>query len=223
MHITGLITSPKNFFASLRESQPSLKWPAILITLMAVFSAITGYLMGELTGRLFAGIMQGLGTLTALITAVSSFFGPYLLWIISTIIFYALVRVFKGTGSFQRIAEITGYGAFPLILSSLIAIPLSLYYLPMVAIHPVTGSDPKQINAAVQGMILDPALHQFSIISSLISIILLIWSANIWAFGFENCCGLDTRKAMMAAGIPVLVYIVYTLATLFIFTPGGLV
>ena len=222
MQFIQLFTTPKEFFAALQDQPPSLKQPAILVTLMAVFSAVVGYQMGELTGRLFAGMMQGLGTITAVFTAVSSFFSPYLMWIIATVIFFAIQRFFKGTGSFKRVAEITGYGLIPLIFASVIGIFLAMYYLPMADISPETGSDPEKINAAVQGMLLDPALHQFSIISSIVSIILMIWAANLWAFGFETCCGIDSRKALMTAGIPVVIYIIYTLASLFIFTPGGL-
>ena len=222
MQIIQLLTRPKDFFAECNDQPPSLKWPVILITIMAVLSAVVGYQIGELTGRLFSGMMQSLGTITALFTAVSSFFTPYFMWIIAAVIFFALQRFFKGTGSFKRVAEITGYGLIPLIFASAIGIFLAMYYLPMADINPVTGTDPEKINAAVQGMLLDPALHQFSIISSIVSIILMIWAVNLWAFGFETCCGLDNRKALMTAGIPVVIYIIYTLATLFIFTPGGL-
>ena len=222
MQIIQILTKPKEFFASCADQEPSLRWPCILITIMAVLSAIVGYQMGELTGRLLSGMMQGLGIITSVITAVGSFFSPYIMWVIAIVIFYALQRFFKGTGSFKRVAEITGYGMLPLIFASVVGIILAMYYLPMVAIKPFFGSDPQKINAAVQGMLQDPALHQFSILSSIISIIFMIWAANLWAFGFETCCGLDSKKAMMTAGIPVLVYIIYTLATLFIFTPGGM-
>lgn len=217
MQILQLITNPRSFFASLNTGSPSLKWPVLLVTLVGVFSAITGYQMGELTGRLLAGMMPGLGSLTAIMTAVSSFFGPYLMWIIAALIFYAIQRFQKGTGSFRQVLGITGYGMTPLILAALIGVFLAFYYLPMVEIEPIFSNNPDQINAAVKSMILDPALHQFSLISSLLTIILLIWSANLWAFGFESCCSLDSRKAMITAGVPTLIYIIYTLASLFLF------
>jgi len=224
MKIEEIITSPRTFFISLNEEDPSLKWPALFITVMALLSAVIGYQMGALTGKLLSGMMQGIDQITAIFTAVSSFFGPYLMWIIAAVIFYAIQKFFKGTGSFKRVAEVTGYGMIPLILSSGIGLILAFYYLPRVEVGtiPASATDPDQINKAVQSMLLDPALHQYSLVISLISIILYIWSVNLWAFGFEACCGLDPKKAMITAGIPVLIYIVYTLAMLFIFTPGAM-
>lgn len=222
MDFTLLLTKPKEFFESISEQPPSLKWPAIMITIIAICSAIVGYQMGELSGRLLSGIMQGIGTITIISSAAGAFLGAYFMWLIAAVIFFAIQRFFKGTGSFSRVAEITGYGFVPFILSSVLGIILGMYYLPMVRISTVTVTDPEKINAAVQAMLLDPALHQFTLISSIISIIFMIWAANIWAFGFEACCGLDSRKAMMTAGIPVIIYILYTLATLFIFTPGSM-
>ncbi len=222
MQFIQLLVNPGEFFSALEKQQPSLKWPIILITIMGCFSAVVGYQMGELTGRLLSGMMPGLGTITAVITAVSAFFGTYIMWIIATVIFFAIQRFFKGQGSFTRVAEVTGYGMAPLIISSLVGIALAMYFLPMADITPVIGTDPEKINAAVEGLLLDPALHQFSIVYSIISIILMLWSVNILAFGFEACCKLDSRKAMMTAGIPVLLYIVYTLITLFVLPTGGL-
>jgi hypothetical protein len=222
MKIQLLLTNPREFFREHSETPPSLKWPALIITLMAIFSAITGYQMGGLTGRLLSGIMQGMGMLTAIATSVSSFFGPFFMWLIATIILYTLHKLFQGTGSFTRVAEIAGYGMLPLMLASFIGIILAAYYLPMVDISPVTSTNPDQINAAVQSMMLSPALHQFSLITTLLTIILIIWVANLWAFGFETCCGLEPKAALITAGVPVLVYIIYTLVTLFIFNTGAM-
>lgn len=70
-------------------------------------------------------------------------------------------------------------------------------------------------------MMLDPALHEFSIISTIVTIIFLIWVANIWSIGVETCCGLPAKKALIVAGLPVLIYIAYTLSSLLLFTGGS--
>lgn len=222
MQILSFITKPREFFESLKDQPPSLLRPAAIIGIMAICAAITGYQVGELTGRLLSGMMEGLGTITTIITAVSSFFGPWLLWALGTVIFLVMIKLVRQSCSFKRIAEITGYGAAPMILSSIAAIALNAYYLPMADIRPVISSDPEKVNAAVQAMLLDPAMQQLTTISTIISIIIMLWSANLWALGFEHCCGLEPRKALMVAGIPVLIYIVYTLANLFIFMPGAM-
>lgn len=222
MQIDEIITNPRAFFKALQEETPSLKLPLLIIIIMAILSAIIGYLMGELTGTLMSNLMQGMAQITAIFSAISAFIAVFFMWFIVAVIFFALHKIFQGTGSFKRIAEITGYGMVPQILSSLIGIILSLYYLPQVSVHPISASttSPDTINAAVQGLMMDPSLHQFTQISSIISIILFLWSANLWAFGIEACCGLDGKKALITVGIPVVLYIIYTIASLFLFTQG---
>lgn len=222
MNLSLLITRPREFFSELSHCEPSLKWPGLIITIIAICSGIMGYQMGELTGRLFSHMMEGMGTITAVFGAGGAFVSTFLMWIIAAVIFFIIQRLLKGTGSFTLVTEITGYGMFPMIISAIAGILLAMHYLPLADVTPVIGSDPEKINAAVQSLMTDPALHQLTLISAILGIILMIWSANIWAFGLETCCGLDSRKALIAVGIPVLIYIIYTLVTLFVYTPGGI-
>ena len=51
-------------------------------------------------------------------------------------------------------------------------------------------------------------------IAGIVSILFVIWSANIWIFGMKYARNLSTRNAVLTVGIPVGLYILYILITL---------
>ena len=85
--------------------------------------------------------------------------------------------------------------------------------------HPDGGlrslQDPALIQAAVNTLMNDPAMFQFRLISSVIGIIFMLWSANIWIFGIRHARNLSARNAAITVMIPVAVYIIVTLYSLF--------
>jgi hypothetical protein len=60
----------------------------------------------------------------------------------------------------------------------------------------------------------DPAMIEMTQIISVISIVFLLWSANIWIFGMKNARQLSERDSALCVGIPVVVYILYTIYTM---------
>jgi hypothetical protein len=60
----------------------------------------------------------------------------------------------------------------------------------------------------------DPAMMEMTQITLLISIVFLLWSANIWIFGIQNARNLSTRNAALCVAIPVVPYILYLVYTM---------
>lgn len=208
------LTSPKTFFESCSGREPSLKVPACIVLVMSILSAAAGYMIGELTGRILSGFMEGMELITAISTSVSSFFGPWIMWLIAAVVLLIMTRILKGAGSFKRIAEITGYGMMPLLIGTVISLGMSLYYLPGIQVTPIKVADPAQIQVLMKNFMSNPAMQEFSLISTFLMIIFLLWTANICAIGLEKCCNLSVKRSLIAAGVPVVVYILYSLYTL---------
>lgn len=219
--LTDLFSNPRMFFQSVSKEEPSLKKPALIILVMAVVSSISGYMMGELSGKMLAGLMEGIETITAMSAAVSTLIGTLFIWVVAAVILFGIQKVMQGTGTLKRVMEICGYGMIPLLFATIITVILTAYYIPQADISPITTSDPEEISIAAMSMMQDPALHEFTIISTIITIIFLIWVANLWAIGVESCCGLPAKKALIVAGLPVVIYIAYTLSSLLLFTGGA--
>ncbi len=60
----------------------------------------------------------------------------------------------------------------------------------------------------------DPAMTEMTQIISVISIVFLLWSANIWISGMKNARQLSERDAALCVGIPVVIFILYTIFTM---------
>ncbi|WP_319580632.1 Yip1 family protein [uncultured Methanospirillum sp.] len=209
-----ILLSPKSFFETCAGSEPSLKKPAVIIFLMSILTAITGYLIGEITGKLLSGFMEGIGLITAISTAVSSFLAPWFIWLVIAVVLMVMTRILKGTGSFKRYAEIAGYSMLPQLIGAVISVILGFWYLPRIQVSPIKVADPTQIQTLMTDFFKNPLMQEYSLLSTTLSVILLIWTANIAAIGLEKCCGLTSKQAMIAAGLPIAVYILYSLYTL---------
>jgi len=218
--IIELLSNPRAFFGSICKNEPSLKIPAIIILFMAIISSVSGYMMGELSGRIFSGMMESIATITAVTAAAATFVSVLIIWPVAAAILFGLQKTLQGNGSFRRVMEICGYGMFPLVFSSIILLLLSGYYIPQADISPVRSANPEVISKAAATMMQDPALHELSIISLIVTIIFLVWVASNWSIGIETCSGLSTKKALIVAGLPVLIYIVYALSSLLLYTGG---
>jgi hypothetical protein len=218
--IIELLSNPRAFFGSICKNEPSLKIPALIILFMAIISSVSGYMMGELSGRIFSGMMEGIATITAITAAAATFVSVLIIWLVAAAILFGLQKALQGNGSFRRVMEICGYGMVPLVFSTIILLLLSGYYIPQADISPVRSANPEVISKAAATMMQDPALHELSIISLIVTIIFLVWVASNWSIGIETCSGLSTKKALIVAGLPVLIYIVYALSSLLLYTGG---
>ena len=76
------------------------------------------------------------------------------------------------------------------------------------------GQDPQLIQDAIKSLMHDPAMMEMTQIISIISIVFLLWSANIWIFGMKNARQLSERDAALCVGIPVIIYILYMIYTM---------
>jgi len=50
--------------------------------------------------------------------------------------------------------------------------------------------------------------------AAVVSVVFLLWSANTWIFGLKQVRKLSLRNAAICVGVPVLIYVVYAIATM---------
>jgi hypothetical protein len=60
----------------------------------------------------------------------------------------------------------------------------------------------------------DPAMAEMTQIVSFISIVFLLWSANIWIPAMKNARQLSEKNAALCVGIPVVIFILYIIFTM---------
>ncbi len=212
-----ILIRPDAFFRELVKEKESLKLPALIVLAGGIVGAVYGYLIGGLTGKMMESAMPGIGTIVTLSSVAGALIGTFIFWLIWSVVVFLISFAFRGTGSFNRVLEVVGYGYLPQILGSVITLIVAAIYLPAVVVPSISSAtlqDPAAMQEVMKTFLHDPAMLALTQITSLISIVFLLWSANIWIFGMKHARALSVRDAAICVGIPVVAYVLYLTYTL---------
>jgi hypothetical protein len=213
--IPELLLRPDVFFSERMKEPESLKFAIIVVLIGAVIAAAGAYVISGIYAEMFAQVPE-MGTINAfmgIFGAVSAFFMFIIVWwLVFSGVFFLISMAFSGSGTFRRTLEFTGYGLLPVIIGSAISALISLYYLPMIEVPILSGiSDPAALQKVMGQVLADPAFREFTQISSIISVIFLIWSGNLWIFGMKHARSITLKHAAITVLVPVVIYITYAL------------
>lgn len=207
-----VLFDPGRFFEARMQEEPSLKVPALIAIVIGLIGAVSVIPMTDLTMAMLPAEMQGLGLLMTVISAGVAFVGGFLAWAIYGVVFHIVSLIFKGQGSLERTMEFTGYGLLPQIFGGIIGTYFSYRLLSGLSIPSMTS--PEQMVEFSENLVAVLTTSPLAQIAGLVSILFLVWSANIWIFGMKHARGLSTRDAVLTVGIPMGLYILYMLITL---------
>ena len=212
--LPDVLIRPDAFFSALVTEKESLKIPSLIILAGGIVAAVYGYLLGGLTAKMMAGVMPGMDTIIILSATAGALIMTFIFWLIVAGVFYLFSSVFKGEGSFNRVLEVVGYGYLPQIAGSLITIVAAIVYIPRITVPALTQAaleDPTMIAQVTKAFMHDPAMMELTQITSLITLVFLLWSANIWIFGVKHARRLSPQNAAICVGVPVVMYVLYTI------------
>jgi hypothetical protein len=212
-----ILIRPGAFFQDAIAEKENLKVPILIVLALGIVSAVNGYLIGGLTGKMMAGLIPGMESMIAISTILGALLGIFVFWGIWAGVFYLISSLFKGKGTFKRSLEFIGYGYLPQIFGAILTVIVAIQYIPRVIVPEITtaaSQDPQLIQEAVKTLMHDPAMMEMTQIISIISIVFLLWSANIWIFGIRNARQLSERDSALCVGIPVVIYILYMIYTM---------
>ncbi|MFZ0005229.1 MAG: Yip1 family protein [Methanoregula sp.] len=218
--IVDLLFHPNVFFKNLMTEKENLVPPALIILVIGIFGAASAYLTSILTANML-GTTGFAPSVIIGIAVIFAFFGVFVSWAIISGIFYVISIVFKGNGEFSRSLEIVGYGFIPRIIGSFITLVFALVYLPQVIVPKITQDmlrDPQAVLNATKALMSDPAMVQFYRISMVVTIVFLLWSMVCWICGMKYARQLTLRNAAFCVGIPVILYILYLICAMFLFS-----
>ena len=212
-----VLIKPGEFFKAAIDEKESFKIPGLILLVLGIVTAINAYLIGGLTGKMMAGLMPGMESIIAISTIIGAFLGIFVFWVVWAGVFYLVSLLFKGQGTFKRSLEFVGYGYLPQIFGAILTSIVVLQYIPRVIVPRITSAaaqDPQLIQDAIKALMHDPAMMEMTQITLLISIVFLLWSANIWIFGIQKARNLSTRDSALCVAIPVVAYILYLVYTM---------
>ena len=204
-----LLTNPNKFFEAKMGEEVSLKLPALIVLIIGIISGIGAYFMGRLTAEMLSGTLppeaQAFLSFIPISTAITAVIVSFIIWVVFAAIFYLISCIFKGEGKFKRTLEFVGYGYIPMIFSGIIG-AIFIYYIVSTAQIPVV-TDPTMIGKALEPLMKSPMMQ----LSYAISILFMLWSANIWVFGLKHARNLTTKNALICVAIPMAVYVLWTI------------
>ncbi len=224
IQIGNLLLRPDAFFRGIMAEPESLKIPAGIVIAGGLIAASSSYFTSGITMKLFENVpeMAAMAPVLGIFGGVVAFFFFIGLWgLIVPGAFYLISMAFSGSGEFKRTFQCSGYGLIPVVIGSLISLLISFYYIPMIQV-PVLSSvqDPAAIQRAVEQLMQDTAFSELRMITSIISIIFVVWSANLWIFGIKHARNLPMKHAAVTVFIPVIVFIIFTLYMAVVGMPG---
>lgn len=213
INILDLLVHPERFFSTLEGKEPDLKIPAVIALAGAIVAAVAGYAQSSMFSLMFSGVGEGagMGTFIGVMGAAGAFFGFLILWwLVIAGVFHVISLVFAGKGKFTRTLASTGYGLLPMVMGSIISTLILLTYLPRISVPVIRNiQDTAAVQKAMQELMLDPAMKEYTLVSMVISIMFLVWSANIWIFGIRQARGITLTKSSITVIIPVAIAILY--------------
>lgn len=210
--IMTILFRPDDFFEEQAGKEPALGLPFGIVLVYAALSAILGYQMTTLMAPMYASIAEGYEGIIIFFGAAGGFISAIVFWIIASVIFYLLSMIFKGEGSMKKVLEAVGYGFAPLIAS----VGIAMFWLSMIADQIVTPvirdfMDPAAIDIAVETFMTQPAMAEYTLLQTVLSIVFMIWAANIWYSGIRYARKLTQRDAAYTVFIPVGLYLIITI------------
>jgi len=210
--LIDILVRPDAFFSKTVVEKESLKIPALIVLGGGIVAAITGYLMGGLSAKMMAGVMPGLEVVITLSAMAGAFIGTFIFWLVASGIFYLISSLLKGQGSFIRVLEVVGYGYLPQIAGSILTLVAAVLYIPRITVPTLSKAaleDPAMIEQVTKAFMHDPAMMELTQITTLVSIVFMLWSAHIWIFGIKHARGLSSRNAAICIGVPIVLYVLY--------------
>jgi hypothetical protein len=199
-----VLTNPNGFFKKKVNEDIEWKTPLLIMGILAVIAAISAYITTMTVMDLLppeAASFAGIGAVVAVIFAV---IGIFFVWLLYTVVLYLVSIIFHGEGEFARVAEFVSYGLIPNIPASIVNLYMTRKIFTEIDF---AATDPTLIQESIMA---DPTMRM----ATILGLIFLLWSANIWVFGLMYSRNLDLKHSIMTVGIPIGIYILYTLANL---------
>ncbi|TAJ45544.1 Yip1 family protein [Methanofollis fontis] len=208
--IIEVALNPDAFFRKRADRPPELKVPALIVLITGIIGGIGAYMTTNLIAPAFPPEVQGIMGVAAIVAAVGAVVFSLIVWVVIAVLFYGVSSVLGGSGDLKKTIEATGYGYVPEILGSLMSLALTIQFASSFALPQIDFNDPAAVTALQESITHSPMMMA----AVLISIVFLLWSANIWVYGVKYARHLSLKNAAISVGVPVAIYIIYQIITL---------
>jgi hypothetical protein len=209
----SLLTDPEAFFGR-QGTDPSLKGPLVVVTLIAAVNAVASVLQFRFMARLSENSGMGSGFATA-IQAFSFVFviaGPFVVWLLYAGVFQGISVLFDGDGDFSTTLAFVGWGFVPSVMGSVASVAINFYRFNVRGIDVPSEMSVEAYQQFSQSLQTGPLVA----LSAALGIVFTLWSAFLWTFGLRHARSLSVRQAALTVALPVLVGLAFTTRTLLV-------
>lgn len=203
--ILTLLSNPRDFFSELQDER-SLLVPAIIVIAIAIMGGISAYFITSVTVSAMPPEISQYTGFACIIAVIAGAIGSFFWWLILAGVFHAIARYQEGKAGFRQTLAVTGYGFAPQIIGSVISLIFIYLFTSSTSIPKI--SDLARYEEEIAAVMDSPYLMAIKILG----VIFMLWSANIWIFGIESLHGFGRKKAIITVLIPVVIFIIITLA-----------
>jgi len=201
--IQEILLRPEEYFRSYSLEEKGWRLPLLVVFCVGIFAGIAAWLASSIVLPLLPPEARSMGSLIGIIVFLSAAIGIFLLWIGFALAFYVISHFLKGTGSFKETLAVVGIGYLPQVFGTLLTTIIMAVYLPTIRITSIAGIEDAMGSSPIVMM------------SGILGLIFLLWSANIWIFGVAKVRSLEKKQAIFVVGLPVFLYLIYALVTSF--------
>jgi len=208
MNMKDLLFNPNVFFSEKSKNEVNLKYPVMIMLVLDIIiigdfflsmNLLRRFLPSDVNASLYFMILG----VSLFILAIIVLIGISGFCIIVTGIFFLISLVFKPNGSFKRTLEFVSYGFVPNIFSSIVILLLSYVYLSSLNI---SAQNPHLFTESLRQAVANSPL---TLVSQILGILTLLWSANIWIFALVHARNISIKNTIFTVSIPVGLGLVY--------------
>jgi len=209
----SLLTDPEAFFGR-RGTDPSLKGPLVVVTLIAAVNAVASVLQFRFMARLFenSGMESGFATAIQAFSFVFVIAGPFVVWLLYAGVFQGISVLFDGDGDFSTTLAFVGWGFVPSVMGSVASVAINFYRFNVRGIDVPSEMTVEAYQQFSQSLQTGPLVA----LSAALGIVFTLWSAFLWTFGLRHARSLSVRQAALTVALPVLVGLALTTRTLLV-------
>lgn len=201
-----VIIDPDGFFKR-QVGRANWSGPILIVLTVALIDTIGQVPVSGAFLEITQAGMDSLVNAVQLLSAFFAFAGPFLVWFIYTIIIHVTASfAFGADGDFNELMKLLGWGFIPSILGSL----LNMLVAFQVYTNANFPENPQEAQVYIQQLQQQPVF----LVSSLVGIAVLLWSAQLWTFAVRRARDLNLRAAAITVAPPVVISLAFRVAGL---------
>lgn len=191
-------TEPASFFRDA-SIDSGLKKPAVVVAAVAVAG-----LLGSIPTFMAVteAAPEGAGVFVLLSFAFGSVIGamgPFVSWLIVTVLLFVGSLAFSGEGTFRELFGLVGWGFAPRLL-----VPIVGGVTSFVLLSGTDFSDPQQARQLAQ----TTATGTIGLVNQVVNAATFLWAGWVWTYALAEARELSTRTAGILVGVVVVLQIV---------------